>query len=108
MQILQDCILHFVNTLYLTDQSFRIADYLQCSVSTGLRVFERGDQGLVLGKVVGLVPQIFTQFGNSLPALVFNHYSVSGWPGIATRPAVGMGDQVMCRRLTGRMCKQTA
>ena len=95
MQVFQHRVLYFVNALDLPHQQFGIADYLERFVSVLHRIFQRRDQRLVLGEVVGLVAEVLAQRRNLVAGFVLDHYPVARGPGIAPRAAVRVGDQVM-------------
>ena len=99
MQILQRRILHFVNALDLPHQQLRIADQLERLGTVLDRIFERSDQSLILGKIVGLVAEIFAQRRDLASRFVFDHHTVAGGPGIAARSAVAVRNQVMLGRI---------
>jgi hypothetical protein len=56
------------------------------------RVFQRGNQTLILGKVVGLLSEVLAESGEFLPRLVFDDDSVAGRARISARASVAVGD----------------
>src|SRR5215472_6632936 len=62
-------------------------------------VFERGDQSLIFGEVIGLVAEIFAETRDLASGLVFDDDAVAGRTGIAAGPAIGVSDQIMRRRI---------
>src|SRR5712691_481289 len=64
VQILQREILDLVNAFNLSHQQFGVADQLEGFGAMLQRVFEGGDQALILREVVGLVAEIFAERGD--------------------------------------------
>ena len=95
VQVLQHRILHLVDALDLPHQQLRVADQLQGLGPMLNRVFEGGDQPLIFREVVGLVAEVFAERGDLPSGFILDDDSISGRAGIAARPAITVGDQVM-------------
>ena len=98
MKIPQRQIVHFVDAFDLPNQQFRIADHFERLVAVAYGILERGDQSLILGKIVGLVAEIFAERGNSLARFILDNNSVTRRPGIAACTAIDEGDKIMLGR----------
>ena len=99
VKILQGGVLHFVDAFDLPHQEFGVADYLECLVAVCDGILERGDQALILGKIVGLVAEVFAECGNFSSRFILNDDAVAGGSGIAACSAVAEGDEVMLGRV---------
>src|SRR5438067_192464 len=58
-------------------------------------VFERSNQALVFGKIVGLMAKILAEGSNVLSALILDDDAVTGGAGIAACAAVGVGNEIV-------------
>src|ERR1700674_3048125 len=102
MEILQRGILHFVNAFDLPYQQLGGADHLERLVAIGNCIFQRGDQSLILGTIVGLMAQVLAERGNFSSSFILNDNAVSGRPGIAACTAVTESDEVVLGRVVVR------
>src|SRR5580698_9914321 len=100
MKVFERQILNFVDAFDLANEQFRVAYDFQRFVAMLDGVFERRDQSLILGEVVGLVAKIFAQRRDFLSSLVLNNNAVSRRAGIATCATVAVGSQVILGRTT--------
>src|SRR5947209_5978415 len=99
MEILQRRILDLVDALDLADEQLRIADQLERLRSMLDRILECGDESLILGKVVGLMPEIFAEGGDFLAGFVLDDDSEARRSRISARPTVAVRDQKLRRRI---------
>src|SRR5579864_4997651 len=63
------------------------------------RVLQRGNQSLILGEIVGLVPKVFAEGRDRSSGLVFDHHTVACRSGIAARTAITVRDQIVRGRI---------
>src|SRR6266567_3507046 len=94
MEIAQRWFLHFVNALDLADQEFRIADHFECPVLVLDGIFERADQRLVFGNIVGLLPQVLAETRDPIALAIVDYDAVTCRPVIAARATVGVRDEI--------------
>src|SRR5580698_4885822 len=100
MKVFERQVLHFVDAFDLADEQFRVAYDFQRFVAMLNGVFERRDQSLILGEVVGLVAEVLAERRDFLSSLVLNNHPVTRRAGIAACAAVAVGGQVILGRTT--------
>src|SRR5580700_7556982 len=62
-------------------------------------IFEGCNQPLILGEVVGLVAEVLAEMGDLASGLILDDYPVTSGAGVAARPAVAVGDEVVLGRI---------
>src|SRR5580692_5128398 len=95
VQILQRCVFYLVDALNLADQQLRVANNLDGLGTVVKRVFESGDQALILGEIVGLVAEVFAELRDFSSGLILDDDAVASGAGIAAGAAVAVCDQVV-------------
>ncbi len=96
MQRLQPRILHFVVAFHLLHQQQRIAANAQPADAVCFGVIERRNQAVIFGHIIGLRTQPLAERFQHRPIRLANHHAVGGWPGIAARRAIHIGE--ICAR----------
>ena len=94
MKFLKGCVLHLVDAFDLAHQQFGVTDHLQRFVSVLNGILQRGNQALVLRKVVGLMTEVLAERGNFLSFFILNHNPIAGGTRVAARAAIAVRDQV--------------
>ncbi len=85
VEILQHRVLHFVDAFDLADQQLGIANQLQSFGAVLDGVFEGRDQALILGKIVRLVAEVFTEMGDLSSRLILDDDAIARGAGVAAR-----------------------
>ena len=86
--------------LHLLDHEFRVGDDAQTPVPIDNGKVERGKKRGIFGKIIGVYPQIFAQFGQDPPCRVLDIHAEAGWARVAARPAIAVGDNSIEHRST--------
>src|SRR5579863_5700231 len=95
VQVAQGGILYLIDAFDLADQQLGIADQLERLRTVLQRVFECGDQSLILGEVVGLVAEIFAERRDLFPRLILDDYAVASGAGVSASATVAVRDEVV-------------
>src|SRR5713101_2463441 len=81
---------HLVDAFHLSDHQFGIADHPERFDLIFGGVAESGEESLILGVVVGVMAEIFAEFGDRVTGGVVDGYTMSGRSGIAAGAAIDM------------------
>jgi hypothetical protein len=104
VKILERRVLHLVDAFNLAHQQFGIADQFERFWPMLDCVFERGNQALVLGEVVGLMAEVLAEMRDLASRLILDYHTIPSRTGITSRPAVAVGYEVVLGSIfTGRL-----
>ena len=81
-----------VLALHLLDHEFRVGDDPQTPMTLGDGKFQRREERGILGKVIGLLAQVLTQFGQNLASRILDVDAETGRARIAARPTIAISD----------------
>src|SRR6267378_1507246 len=91
IELAQLRMLNLIDALHLADHEFRITDYLERPDAMRVRITQDAEQSLILRVVVGVVPEIFAEFGDLFAGRGLDDHAIARRTRIAAGAAVDMG-----------------
>ena len=91
VELAQFRMLDLVDALHLSDHEFRIADHPERLDAIRIRIAQHSEKSLILGVIVGVVSEIFAEFGDLLTGRILDDHAIAGRPGIAPSAPIDVG-----------------